>query len=89
MYPNGNGADLWGSVQDYEGHKFLRLDSSGLLIAKHGDLDGIDLMPNVLMDTADSNVLSKFNHTLVTLQQKAQYLSQYPLNPGEKRIHQK
>jgi hypothetical protein len=79
----------WGAPVDSAGHKCLRLDPDGLVGAPVDDLPKEYLWPNILMDTADTSELVKFDGSRVTLAQKSAYLAKYPLNPVETQIERR
>ena len=81
-----NGKELWGRDGDGNGHKFFRLDSTGLTPVAINVFSDAMASPNLLMDMAEADVLATFDGTLVTLQQKADYLHSYPLDTGEVRM---
>ena len=78
--------ELFGDSADETGHKFFSLDSSDLIPASIDSFSDNLIAPNLLMGTAGAGVLSAFNGQTVTLTQKAQYLSKYPLDSTELRI---
>ncbi len=80
------GNHLWGPAVDAFGHKCFRLDSTGLTPVTIDVFSDSTASPNLLMDMAEANVLAAFDGTLVTLQQKANYLRSYPLNPDDLRM---
>ncbi len=80
------GSHLWGPAGDEVGHKGFRLDSAGLTPVAINVFSDSAASPNLLMDIAEADVLAGFDGTLVTLQQKAEYLRSFPLDVMELRV---
>ena len=81
-----SGDDQYGSSQDDAGHKCFRIDATGLTQVPIDEFSDEQLLPNVLMDAAEADVLAAFNGTLLTLAQKADYLRSHPLDIYQQRI---
>ncbi len=77
---------LLGAAGDETGHKCFRLESGELVPVPVDFFSDALLTPNILMDMAEADVLAIFDSTIVTLEQKSQYLLRYPLDVTELRI---
>ena len=80
--PQGR-VEAWGSVEDGSGHKCLALSDKGLAQARMQDLPEGVTAPNMLMDNVQIKELARLHGTHVTLKQKAELLSRFPLSPAE------
>lgn len=83
---DGEQKEVLGSVQNSAGYKCWSLDGSGFVQASINDLPDTLLKINVLMDYVPARALAALEGSHVTLSQKADLFSRYPLDPSDQRI---